>query len=116
MKVGTVIKVYSGSGAFASNTTITSITDSTHFTVNTAPTTKLTNATICGGICAYFDNPSSNAANTVFSLTRATAAAQQWAGGFTCLSGVDPALVRRVAHSGVNRKSWREVNSDEPAP
>lgn len=116
VKVGTIIKVYSGSGALAGNTTIASITDSTHFTVNTTPTTKLTNATICGGICALFDNPSSNGANTTFSVTRATAAAQQWAGGFTCLSGVDPSLVRRIARSGVNKQNWREVNSDEPIP
>jgi hypothetical protein len=109
VKLGTLVKVYSGSGTLAGNTTITGITDSTHITVSATPTLKLTNATLCGGICALFDNPSSNSTNTVFTVTRSNAAAQQWAGGFTCLSGVDPALVRRISHSGIKRQTWHEV-------
>lgn len=109
VKVGTLVKVYSGSGSFAGNTSVLSVTDATHFTVNTTPTLKLTNATICSGICALFDNPSSSSINTVFAVTRSNAAAQQWAGGFTCLAGVDPALVRRISNSGIKRQTWHQI-------
>ncbi|PIT80632.1 hypothetical protein [Limnohabitans sp. JirII-31] len=115
IQVGTIIKVYSGSGLLAGNTKVTSVlANGTQFVVSSTPTTPLTNATICGGVCALFNDPSSNGSKTEFALTRATAAAQQWAGGFTCLSGVDPSKVKRISHSGVTMYKWHEVISDEP--
>ncbi len=112
LKAGTLLKVYSGTGQFAGNTKVlNAVTSQTQFQVTAAPTTPLSNATVCGGICALFDNPSSAGSSTSFSLTRATAAAQQWAGGFTCLSGVDPTKVHRIARSSARIGQWNEVIS-----
>ncbi len=112
LKAGTILKVFSGTGALAGNTKVLAdVTNQTQFQVTAAPTTPLNNATLCGGICALFDNPSSASSSTSFSLTRATAAAQQWAGGFTCLSGVDPNKVHRIARSSARISQWNEVIS-----
>jgi formylglycine-generating enzyme required for sulfatase activity len=46
LRPGMPITVTSGTGAFASNTTITSIVNSTQFVVSATPTTQLSNATI----------------------------------------------------------------------
>ncbi len=114
LAVGTILKVLSGTGALPAYTKVATVVDSTHFTVNQAPTTALSNATLCGGICALFDNPASAAAKTTtFSLTRANAAAQQWAGGFVCYRGVDPTKVRRVASSHLRVQQWHEVLNGE---
>ena len=112
LKAGTILKVYSGTGQFAGNTKVlANVTSQTQFQVTATPTTPLVNATICGGVCALFDNPSSAASSTTFALTRATNAAQQWAGGFTCLSGVDPTKVRRISRSTTRISQWHEVVS-----
>ena len=112
LKAGTILKVYSGTGMFAGNTQVVAdVINQTQFHVTVAPTTPLSNATICGGICALFDNPSSASSSTTFALTRATNAAQQWAGGFICLSGIDPSKVHRIALSNARVGQWNEVIS-----
>lgn len=47
---GMVVTVVSGSGAFAANTTISSITNATQFVVSAAPTTTLVAATISAAV------------------------------------------------------------------
>lgn len=74
------------------------------------------NATICTGICALFNNPwdSSNNNKTTFTLTHDNNFTdQQWAGGFVCLSGVDPSKVRRISSSSLTVQKWHEVVSGE---
>ncbi|WP_310628631.1 hypothetical protein [Limnohabitans sp.] len=113
LKAGTILKVYSGAGALAGSTKVAAdVTNQTQFQVTAAPTTALNNATLCGGICALFNNPASASSSTTFALTRATNAAQQWAGGFVCLSGVDPTKVRRIARSSARISQWNEIASD----
>lgn len=46
LRVGMPVRVSSGTGAFAANTVISSITNSTQFVVSAAPSTALSNATI----------------------------------------------------------------------
>ncbi len=46
LPTGSVVTVSSGTGAFAASTTVTSITDATHFVVSSTPTTALSGATI----------------------------------------------------------------------
>lgn len=113
LQVGTLLKVYSGTGAFPGNTRVSTVIDATRFTVSPAPTTPLSGAVVCGGICALFDNPASSVAKTTFALTRSSSAAQQWAGGFVCFSGVDPTKVRRINHSSLRLQLWHEVISGE---
>jgi hypothetical protein len=113
LKAGTILKVYSGTGTLAGNTKVAAdVTNQTQFQVTAAPTTALNNATLCGGICALFNDPASASSSTTFALTRATNAAQQWAGGFICLSGVDPTKVRRIARSSARISQWNEIASD----
>ncbi len=121
----TLIKVYSGpAGAFPAYTRVKQVTSATTFTIyqtppglpvtNLPPTTDLNNAVICGGICALFNNPASPAAkSTQFGLTRANSAAQQWAGGFVCFSGVDKTKVRYVSNSSLRLQLWHEVLAGE---
>ncbi len=114
LQVGTILKVYSGTGELPGFTRVSSITNSTQFVVDQTPTTALSNATLCGGICALFNNPSSSAAKTTtFALTRSNSAAQQWAGGFACFSGVDKTKVRRVSNSSIRLQLWHEVVTGE---
>ncbi len=130
LKVDTYIKVYSGTGALPAYTRVKQIIDATSFVIdqkiptipsspqtytytNLPPSSALSNAVICGGICALFDNPSSNGAVTDFALTRSNSAQQQWAGGFICFSGVDKTKVRRVSSSTVRTQLWHEIATGE---
>lgn len=114
LKAGTILQVYSGTGALAGSTRVAAdIVNKTQFQVTATPTTPLNNATVCGGICALFNNPASTNSSTTFALTRATNAAQQWAGGFICLSGVDPSKVHRIARSSAKISQWNEIVSDQ---
>lgn len=111
---GTLLKVYSGTGAFAGNTrVVSSVTNVTQFQVDSTPTTALNNATICGGICALFHNPASSSSKTEFTVTRNEGAEKEWAGGFTCLAGVNPAQISTVIDSSVKLNAWREVVTHE---
>ncbi len=113
LKAGTILKVYSGTGSLVGNTQVAAdITNKTQFQVTAVPTVALNNATVCGGICALFNNPASVSSSTTFALTRATNAAQQWAGGFICLSGVDPTKVHRIARSSAKISQWNEIVFD----
>lgn len=117
LKVGTILQVYSGTGRFQPFTKVKSI-DATakNFTVDKVPTVELKGAVICGGICALFDQSTGAKGAKVateFTLTRATNAAQQWAGGFACYSGVDPLKVRRVSSSNLRIQKWHELLNNE---
>ena len=113
LKSGTILKVYSGTGTLAGSTkVVANVTNQTQFQVTAAPTVALNNATVCGGICALFDNPASASSSTVFALTRATNAAQQWAGGFICLNGVDPNKIRPITRSSTKISQWNEIISN----
>lgn len=111
LKVGTILKVYSNTSTRAF--TVASV-GATSFTVTPALSAALTNGTtICGGICALFDSPASNSADTTFSLTLGAGATQQWAAGFACYSGVDPNKVKSAFSAGLTVKQWHEVISGE---
>lgn len=114
LKESTILKVYSGTGAFVGNTRVVkgSITPTT-FQISSAPTVPLVNATICGGICALFDNPASSSATTIFSITRTVVTDSQWAGGFVCLSGVNPDLIKPVTATNARLVRWHEIISNE---
>lgn len=109
----TRIAIFSGTGVFAANTTVTAtqvpatgapnaLTNS--FTVSTAPTTALDVATICGGTCAFFDQ---TAASTTFTIVK-SAGTSYWSSGFMCLQGanITPDV---VTSSAVNTSSWSEA-------
>ena len=73
---------------------------------------RLVNATVCGGTCAFFNDPSSTTSTTAFTVDTGNAtenANTHWAGGFTCLSGVDPGNIRTGSGSSVNATGWHEV-------
>ncbi len=108
---GTIVAVYSGTtGQFLANTTVSASPSptATTFTVSAAPTVPLVNAVVCGGICALFNAPSLTTSTTQFTVTR-TVGTTQWAGGFTCLSGVDNAKVVLVTGSSTSASTWNEV-------
>jgi hypothetical protein len=109
---GTRIAVFSGTGALDVNTTAYALLDANSvtksFTVSSAPTTALDNATTCGGTCAFFDSPSSTSATTEFIVTR-SGGTTQWGGGFTCLRGVDKSKITAVTDiSSITSSSWSE--------
>ncbi len=108
----TIVAVYFGSdtGQFPAGTTVlaTTTTPFKTFTVSPAPTVPLVNAVVCGGICALFNAPSLTTSFTQFTVTR-SASTTQWAGGFTCLSGVDDTRVRPVTSSSTTASTWSEM-------
>jgi len=114
----TRITVYSGAGVLAANTTVnsSSLSDANavtkQFTVATAPTTPLDIATLCGGTCAFFDGPSLTTSTTSFTVDTGNPtenANTHWAGGFTCLSGVDSANIITPIGGVPAAANWHEV-------
>lgn len=114
VQAGTLLKVYSGTGEFAGHTRVlNTVVNATQFQVDKTPSERLINATLCGGICALFHDPSSSRSKTEFTVTRNAAADKEWAGGFTCLTGVDPARIQALGRHGLKLTSWREAVSQE---
>lgn len=114
LKEDTVLKVYSGTGTFVSNTRVVkgSITPTT-FQVNVKPTTDLSGATICGGICALFNDPANDKTTTTFAVTRTDVTGAEWAGGFVCLSGVNRDQITPITTSSARLARWHEIISNE---
>lgn len=113
LQTGTLLKVDAGTGLLQGTTRVSSVLSPTQFVIDKAPSIALSGATLCGGICALFNGTSADNLKTTFALTRATAAAQQWAGGFVCFSGVDPNKIRRITSSHLHVQQWHEVTSGE---
>ena len=116
---GTILAVRSGTGQFQAQTKVVATgATATQFTVVNGsgtpypPTTRLVNAQICGGTCAFFNNPGSTSSSTSFTVSTGDTtedAATHWAGGFTCLSGVSPTEVVTAGGTGTAVVSgWRE--------
>jgi hypothetical protein len=108
--VGTRVAIYStgtGTGAFAAGTTVTAV-GANSFTVSSAPTTVVQGATVCGGICAFFDSPSLTSSTTEFTVT-ASGGTTQWGGGFMCLKGVNDPLVVPVTSTTSTARTWQET-------
>lgn len=106
----TIVAVRSGTGQFAAQTTVNSVNAGNNtFTVSSAPTITLDGAQVCGGTCAFFDNPSSTTASSGFVVTR-SAGTTQWASGFVCLSGVDQSKIVPVSNiTPADYGKWAEV-------
>ncbi|RTL34973.1 MAG: hypothetical protein EKK49_07920 [Rhodocyclaceae bacterium] len=83
-----------------------SVTSANSYSVSRKPTTRLTSsALLCGGVCPFFfDNTGSN---TNFTLTNITSG-DDWASGFACLSGVDPAQIVILGNLTAKKTSWSE--------
>ena len=118
LKAGTYLKVYSGTGQLQAFTQVKNdVANATTFEI-TKPILSgnaLAGANICGGICALFDNPSDGGATTRLKVTRTpeAAAAQQYAGGLACFSGVDKDKIKPVTTSGKLKYLWHEVATNE---
>jgi Tfp pilus assembly protein PilX len=101
----TLITVKSGTGVLAPGTKVTAVNALTYsFTVSAAPTTPLDGASLCAGTCALFVPGT----NTTFALGGITANFNEWAGGFTCLKGVDQDPNFVTSTSPLSRR-WTEV-------
>ena len=104
----TLITVKSGTGVLAPGTRVTAVSApnaaTTAFTVSAAPTTALDGASLCAGTCALFVPGT----NTTFALGGITANFNEWAGGFTCLKGVDQDPNFVTSTSPLSRR-WTEV-------
>jgi len=104
----TLVTVKSGTGVLPPGTTVTAVgtanAATTTFTVSTAPTTPLDGASVCGGTCAFFVPGT----NTTFSLGGVTSNFNEWAGGFTCMKGVDLTPEAVTTSTTINRR-WTEL-------
>lgn len=85
---------------------VVSVTSANSYSVSRKPTTRLaSSALLCGGVCPFFfDNTGSN---TNFTLTNITSG-DDWASGFACLSGVDPAQIVILGNLTAKKTSWSE--------
>jgi hypothetical protein len=115
--VGTLVAVKSGFvGQFQGRTAVASGATDTLFRVvdfDTGlifrpPTTRLVNAQICGGTCAFFDQAS---ATTTFTIdkTGGTGGINYWASGFTCLKGADATPNAIPITTKTKAGAWSEV-------
>ncbi|MEK7754488.1 MAG: hypothetical protein AAB654_21365, partial [Acidobacteriota bacterium] len=77
----------------------------TLFKVSKAPTTALSGAQVCGGICALFDIASTTGFTPTWITDRGNA---NWASGFMCLRGADITPVPVISGT-VTNSSWSEV-------
>lgn len=111
--VGTRVAIYSvasspsGAGAFQAATTVQSV-GADSFTVSSVPTTAIYGAKVCGGICAFFNSPSSTTEVTQFTVVRSGGTAQ-FAGGFVCLRGVDASKIAPVTSTTTKAGRWQET-------
>jgi hypothetical protein len=96
-----------GAGAFPAGTKVVSVgVDS--FTVSAAPSTGLYGAKVCGGLCAFFNSPSSTSAITDYSVTK-SGGTLQFAGGFVCLRGVDYSKIAPITSTTLKTGRWQET-------
>jgi hypothetical protein len=111
--VSTTLAVHSvtgspaGAGAFPAGTKVASV-GSDSFTVTAAPSTGLYGAKVCGGLCAFFNTPSSTTALTDYSVTK-SGGTLQFASGFVCLRGVDYSLIRPITSTTLKTNRWQET-------
>lgn len=119
LKKDTYLKVYSGPGQLQGFTQVAAdVKDAYSFAITKpipAGGALDGTSTLCGGICAIFDNPSDGSAATRLKVTRTpeAAAAQQYAGGLACFAGVDPTKIKPVTTSGKLKYLWHEVATNE---
>jgi hypothetical protein len=96
-----------GGGAFPAGTKVVSVgVDS--FTVSAAPSTGLYGAKVCGGLCAFFNTPSSTTSITDYSVTK-SGGTLQFAGGFVCLRGVDYSKIAPITSTTLKTTRWQET-------
>lgn len=104
--IGTRLAVRTGTGALAPNTTVidTPAPAALQFRLSATPTTRLVNATLCGGTCAFFRK---GGVTTQFTVNK-TGGANYWGGGFLCLKGVtqNPLVVNSLQ---VANRRWQEI-------
>ena len=109
----TILAVYSGTGVLnttAKTKVLASPTPTaTTFSVSAAPSTALNSAQLCGGICALFNDPSSTSSITQFKVTDTSTSYSRWAGGFTCLVGVNNTLIKPVTSTATSSSDWSEL-------
>lgn len=79
----------------------------TLFYLTARPTHPLSNAQLCGGICAFFNHKSASA-TTPFTI--GITGTSQWAAGMTCLKGVDTGNIVTLTGASATAKatSWTE--------
>jgi hypothetical protein len=118
LQPGTILKVVAGTGRLLPNSRVRRILNDTQFeiyisdpSIPVTPASALSGATICGGICAFFQGSLTTTTSTYFRITASLVT--QWAGGFTCLSGANPDGIRKLVGSKFTLQNWREVISDE---
>jgi hypothetical protein len=108
--VGTKLQVYStgtgGSGVLAAQVAVTAQGTNSFTVSGTTPSIK--NVVLCGGTCAFFNDPSSTSSSTSFTFTPVASTTTQWAGGFMCMSGVDASKIVPVVSSAVRQRTWSE--------
>jgi hypothetical protein len=116
---GINVAVFSGLGKFSqatvSGTTFSSWSTvgsvgSNGFTVNAVDAEGIIGATVCGGICAFFNHDTAlNGGLTNFTIGIANT--NQWAAGMTCLKGVNPNSIEvlKAANTAVTMSTWHEV-------
>lgn len=107
--VGQFVDVSSGTGTgqFQADTTVAASPAPTaiKYKVSQRPTTPLSGAQVCGGVCAFLDK---DGTTTAFALTNISSGTD-WSSGFTCLSNVNPAAFGAGEVIDSKRSQWSEV-------
>lgn len=104
---GVLVSIKTGTGALPVQTRVlgSPTPTATVFKVDKTPSSRLINATICGGTCAFFQHGPS--ATTSFNVTKSPNTGY-WGGGFMCLKGVDITPQVVTSSSAISRR-WTEV-------
>jgi len=110
--VNTLIAKTSGTGTGKLSPDTTVVDDpifhisATKYRISKQPTTPLSGAQLCGGVCAFMDNDGTSTAFTLANVTSGT----DWSSGFTCLSNVDKDKIGLVGEAiESQRTKWSEV-------
>ncbi len=83
---------------------VTSASSNNSSSITVSRDVLLTSAQICGGVCAMLNQGSS----TIFALTNIIAG-DDWASGFACVAGVNPASIKILEGVSTLRTSWKEL-------
>jgi hypothetical protein len=119
IRAGTILKVQSGGADFANVTRVTADVPvgSVAITVD-KPVPALTNATLCGGICAFFNSTTTQSTMNVTRLSGTNPAdIDDYTGGLACFKGVEKGRINPLYGKGsLSQQLWHEVISTEAIP
>jgi hypothetical protein len=94
------------SGTIMARAAVVSVASANSFTVSRLPSTPLSGAQLCGGVCPIL---MSDGVHTTGQVDLSNIVNfDDWSGGFACVKGIDPANIKTVVNVMSKQGQWTE--------